>query len=134
MRLLENPIKVKKHKTTFAWIAKIRNRQSCRKELDEYIKNGWVREEPENWKQGQKKWYSLTEKGMKECARLVCGDISRGFKSLNRFSSGLLSDPIQQREQLLFYTNDVWNKIVNKAENMEVAIEKFHENINAARN
>lgn len=130
LRLLENPIKVKERKTTFTWITQNRNRNSCQKELKEYIEKGWVREEPENWKRGQKKWYILTEKGMEECSRLVCGNVTRSFKALNRFSTGLLSNPTQQREQLLNYTNEVWNRVVKKTENMDSAQKKLAFRIN----
>ena len=72
---------------------------TVRRELDSFIKQGLVREEGrENWKRGKKLWYSLTEKGKKECFRTSLNDFTQSLNVIKEITTQMLSEPLKLEE------------------------------------
>jgi DNA-binding PadR family transcriptional regulator len=61
------------------------NRNSLLKNLNKLLTKNLIHLTPE----GQKHWYSLTEKGQEKATRLACDNINQGLKSLKLLSSNL---------------------------------------------
>src|ERR1039457_373008 len=99
LSLLRNPKAIENKITTFQWIideSGISNRNRCRAILSNLVKQGFIREEPENWKVGQKKLFSLTDRGKSIGIQKAAADINESMDILEGLSSGV--DPAQFRE------------------------------------
>lgn len=74
-------------------------RNTARLKLDKLIRRRLVHEEGrENWKQGKKLWYSLTEKGKKECMCIALNNLNESFKVVEKLTAELLSAPSRLEE------------------------------------
>jgi predicted transcriptional regulator len=97
--LLRHPKEVENKGTTFQWImenAGILNRNRCRKVLTNMQSTGLIQEDPQNWKKGQKKWFSLTEKGKNKGAQLAVENINQGLSILEQLSIELNPEKVSE--------------------------------------
>lgn len=69
--------------------------------LAELIKKKLIQQETKKWKRGQKKIYSLTEKGKKEVLQITVRNVSKGLQDIVRFTSTLA----ESEEMQEYYTN-----------------------------
>jgi hypothetical protein len=116
LSLLKNPGIVEKRQSTFQWVvntSSIPNRNRCRATLNELKKQKLMREEPEikNWKIGQKKWFSLTEKGRNKGLKLVVDEINQGLSILESLTSTL--DPVKIRKDIDLEIDSLWELMLN---------------------
>ena len=66
-------------------------RKNVRKHLDQFMEQGLVTENAENWRKGQSKHYSLTEKGRLQALRLATEEVDCAFQFLQELS-GIVND------------------------------------------
>lgn len=76
------------------------HRNSLCKLVKSSIAQGFVKAEPKDWKQGMKKYFSLTEKGRKEAIRLASKEVNECLITLEGISSLIASDPVKLRQFL----------------------------------
>ena len=70
----------------------ILNRNRAQKIIAGLLRKKLINQDPKNWRPGQKKFYSLTEKGELQAYRLDISNINKSLRRLQKISSGLLSD------------------------------------------
>ena len=101
---------LEREKMSFQEISEGQNRNKCNKILDELIGKGFAETEPQQWKKGQKKWFSLTKKGQQEGIKLTSANITEGLRYLDIFSSKLSPTDVKEMED--FEINADWNEMV----------------------
>jgi predicted transcriptional regulator len=117
LSLLRNPSAIANKKTTFQWVvdnANIPNRNRCGAILSALIKKGLIREDPKIWKQGQKKFFSLTEEGKRKGMQLAVDSINQGMDILESISS--MVNPVQFRTDFDLKEELLWNQMANNEE------------------
>src|ERR1035437_4396058 len=88
----------------------IPNRKRAQAIQAELIKKKLIQQENKNWCPGQKKIYSLTEKGVLHCHQLDINRINESLKRLQLSSSWLRSNPSRIKEALTNQRNDIFLK------------------------
>jgi hypothetical protein len=92
---------VKEEKMDFNEVAEfIHSRNRAQTILANLLRKRLINQEPKNWRLGQKKIYSLTEKGLLHCNQLEINTINESIKRLQSISTGLRSNPSNIKEAL----------------------------------
>ena len=114
LALLKNPNIVEEKQSTFQWVvdsAGIGNRNRCRKLLNKLTEQRLVKEEPEkSYRNGQKKWFSLTEKGKNKGRQLIIDNVNQCFNSLEIVTKSL--NPAKVRKEFDSKIDSLWELMV----------------------
>jgi predicted transcriptional regulator len=113
LALLKNPDVVTGEKSTFQWIVDtaVPNRNRCRAILTDLKKRKIVKEEPEGWKKGQRKWFSLTEKGKNNGLQLVANNINQLLSILEAVATTVVPEEFRKDYDLKF--EELWDRMVS---------------------
>ena len=89
---------LKKPRQKFNELAQGRNRNMAQKSTKILIKAGLVKTEPEDWKQGQALYFSLTPKGRIEAYHQASSNVKKSIKILEETARNLSSQEFNLKE------------------------------------